>query len=105
MKRGQPHGEDRKHRAGIKYGILCNKENCCGGGGRIWGETIKGERFSDLRLKQAVDFGAEVLATACPNCISNFEDSRVALEDETALEIKDITEIVCQAIQENEITE
>jgi Fe-S oxidoreductase len=78
---------------------------CCGGdGGRIWVETIKGERFSDLRLKQAIDLGAEVLATACPYCISNFEDSRLALEDETALEIKDITEIVYEAIQENEIT-
>ena len=31
---------------------------CCGGGGgRIWMETPKGERFSDLRLEQAVDTG------------------------------------------------
>jgi Fe-S oxidoreductase len=72
---------------------------CCGGGGgRIWMETVKGERFSDLRVTQAVDLGAEVLATACPYCIANFEDSRLALEDETALEIKDITEIVYEAI-------
>lgn len=47
----------------------------------------------------------KVLATACPYCITNFEDSRLALEEETALEIKDITEIVYQAIQENEVTE
>ena len=78
---------------------------CCGGGGgRIWAETAKGERFSDLRLTQAVGLGAEVLATACPYCISNFEDSRLALEDENALEIKDITEIVYEAIQDNEVT-
>ncbi len=73
---------------------------CCGGGGgRIWMETVKGERFSDLRVAQAVDVGAEVLATACPYCIANFEDSRLALKDETALEIKDITEIVYAAIE------
>jgi len=78
---------------------------CCGGGGgRIWMETIKGERFSDLRVVQAVEAGAEVLATACPYCIANFEDSRLALKDETALEIKDITEIVFEAIQETEAT-
>lgn len=72
---------------------------CCGGGGgRIWMETVKGERFSDLRLAQAVDAGAEVLATACPYCIANFEDSRLALEDETTLEIKDLTEIVYESV-------
>ena len=54
---------------------------CCGGGGgRIWMETPKGERFSDLRLAQAVGTGAQVLATACPYCITNFEDSRLNRE-------------------------
>ncbi len=68
---------------------------CCGGGGgRIWMETHKGERFSDLRLEQAVGIGAEVLVTACPYCITNFEDSRLALKERAAPEIKDITEII-----------
>jgi Fe-S oxidoreductase len=78
-----------------------SRENslCCGGGGgRIWMETLKGERFSDLRMAQAVETGAEVLATACPYCIANFEDSRLALKDERALVIKDITEIVAEAM-------
>jgi Fe-S oxidoreductase len=68
---------------------------CCGGGGgRVWMETEKGERFSDIRLEQVRDVGAEVLVTACPYCISTFEDSRLTLELEDVLEIKDITEIV-----------
>jgi len=72
---------------------------CCGGGGgRIWMETAKGERFSDLRIGQAVDIGASVLVTACPYCITNFEDSKLALEDSEALEVKDITEIIQEAI-------
>jgi Fe-S oxidoreductase len=79
---------------------------CCGGGGgRIWMDTVKGERFSDLRVVQAVEAGAQVLATACPYCIANFEDSRLSLEDESALEIKDITEIVHEALLETEATE
>jgi len=75
---------------------------CCGGGGgRIWAETPKEERFSDLRVAQAVEVGAEVLATSCPYCISNFEESRLALED-GALEIKDITEVIQDALQESQ---
>jgi Fe-S oxidoreductase len=68
---------------------------CCGGGGgRIWMETAKGERFSDLRLEQAMEAGAEVLATSCPYCISNFEDSRLTLDVEEQIEVMDITEII-----------
>ena len=73
---------------------------CCGGGGgRIWMETPKGERFSDLRVEQAVEVGAEVLVTSCPYCITHFEDSRLSLEDpedseSEVLEVKDITEII-----------
>ncbi len=72
---------------------------CCGGGGgRIWMETVKGERFSDLRLQQAVEVGAEALVTACPYCITHFEESRLTLGDSESLEIKDITEIIAEVI-------
>ena len=72
---------------------------CCGGGGgRIWMETAKGERFSDLRLEQAMEVGAEVLVTSCPYCIINFVDSRLTLEDSEITEIKDITEIIQEVI-------
>ncbi|WP_300464365.1 (Fe-S)-binding protein [Desulfobacula sp.] len=68
---------------------------CCGGGGgRIWMDTPKEERFSDIRLKQASEIGAKILATSCPYCITNFEESRLNLEYDDVLEIKDITEIV-----------
>ena len=72
---------------------------CCGGGGgRIWMETPKGQRFSDLRLEQAMGVGAEVLVTSCPYCISNFEDSKLTLDVVDKIEIKDITEVIRQAI-------
>lgn len=68
---------------------------CCGGGGgRIWMDTPQEERFSDIRLKQAKAVGARVLATSCPYCITNFEESRLNLEYEDILEVKDITEII-----------
>jgi Fe-S oxidoreductase len=72
---------------------------CCGGGGgRIWMETLKGERFADFRIGQALGVGAEVLATACPYCITHFEESRLTLEDNVSLEIKDISEIIAEVI-------
>jgi len=72
---------------------------CCGGGGgRIWMDTPKGERFSDLRLEQAVETGADVLVTSCPYCIANFEDSMLYRKDSEAIEVKDITEIIQEVI-------
>lgn len=72
---------------------------CCGGGaGRIWMETPKEDRFSDLRLGQAVRSGAEVLATSCPYCITNFTDSSLNLPEGEAMEVKDITEILLEVL-------
>ena len=72
---------------------------CCGmGGGRIWMETAKGERFSDIRLQQAIETGADVLVTTCPYCISQFEDSRLTLKESETLQIKDLTEVIQEVI-------
>ncbi|MFZ3101388.1 MAG: (Fe-S)-binding protein [Desulfitobacteriaceae bacterium] len=72
---------------------------CCGmGGGRIWMETLKSDRFANLRLDQAVGVGAEVLVTACPYCITNFEDSRLVMNYDDVIQIKDITEILQEVI-------
>jgi Fe-S oxidoreductase len=72
---------------------------CCGGGGgRVWMETQKGERFCDLRIDQALGVGAEVLATACPYCITMLEDSRITMGVDEKIEVKDITEIVQELI-------
>ena len=61
-------------------------------------ETVRGERFSDLRVEQAVGVVAELLVTACPYCITHFEDSRLTLEDSESLVVKDITEIIRETI-------
>jgi Fe-S oxidoreductase len=82
------------------------KSLCCGGGGgRIWMETPKEERFSDLRVAQARDVGAEVLATSCPYCISNFEESRLALEGEGAPEVRDVTELILESLEPGEASD
>jgi len=68
---------------------------CCGGGGgRIWMETKKEERFSDIRIQQALEVGAEVLVICCPYCMLNFDDSLLTMQKEDVLEIRDISELV-----------
>jgi Fe-S oxidoreductase len=67
-------------------------------------ETPKGERFSDLRIEQALVVEAEVLATCCPYCITMFEDSRLTTGAGEAIEIKDVTEIIQEVMSGTEET-
>jgi Fe-S oxidoreductase len=72
---------------------------CCGaGGGRLWMETKPEWRFSDLRIHEACDTGAAILATACPYCISMLEDSRKTTNREDAIQIKDISELIAELV-------
>jgi len=72
---------------------------CCGaGGGRLWMETKPEWRFSDLRIHEACETGAPILATACPYCISMLEDSRKTVNKEDEIEIKDISELIAEVI-------
>lgn len=70
---------------------------CCGGGGgRLWMETEPEQRFSYLRVQEAFDAGAEILATACPYCISMLEDSIKTRDLDDKLEIKELTELLAE---------
>jgi len=72
---------------------------CCGGGGgRIWMETKSGERFSDIRIEQALELGTSVLAVACPYCMLNFNDSVVTSDRGDVIEVRDISELAQEAI-------
>ena len=72
---------------------------CCGmGGGRVWMETKKEERFSELRIEQALQVGAEVLAISCPYCMLNFDDTLLSMLKNEVLDIKDIAEIVNEVV-------
>ncbi|MFC2035553.1 (Fe-S)-binding protein [Chloroflexota bacterium] len=76
-----------------------NNSLCCGGGGGgIWEETKKEERFADLRVEQALEVGAEILAVACPYCMVMLGDSILASNKGDAIEVKDIAELVQEAI-------
>ena len=78
-----------------------NREDaiCCGGGsGRIWMDTAREERFSDIRVEQAVESDAEILAVACPYCYLNYRDSVISMGKDDVIQVKDVSEIVAEAI-------
>lgn len=73
---------------------------CCGGGGgRMWLEESAGTRINSLRLDQAKETGARVLATACPFCLQMLEDAARAEDAQETLAVKDVAEIVADSLQ------
>jgi Fe-S oxidoreductase len=75
---------------------------CCGaGGGHMWLEEQKvGERINVQRTEQAMTVQAQTVATACPYCLQMFEDGIKTKAAEETLKVKDIAEIVMEAIAE-----
>ncbi|MFQ5996759.1 MAG: (Fe-S)-binding protein [Dehalococcoidales bacterium] len=73
---------------------------CCGaGGGHLWLEEQKvGQRINEMRTEQAIAVKAEVVATACPYCRQMFEDGIKTKEAEGSLKVKDVAELVAEAM-------
>lgn len=77
---------------------------CCGaGGGWMWMDEKIGKRINIQRLEDALVTDPEWIATACPFCVTMFDDAIKSKDKEESLKIWDIAEIVEQAIStENE---
>ena len=72
---------------------------CCGaGGGRLWMETAPENRFSDNKANQAGESGAQIIATACPYCLSMFEDSLKNTGHADDIQAKDLAELLAAVI-------
>ena len=54
-------------------------------------------RLGDMRLKEAPETGAEIVATACPFCLIDMEDAVKMVGPEDLLEIKDLAELMLEA--------
>lgn len=70
---------------------------CCGaGGGNMWYEINQGERINVARFDQAVEIGADTVATACPFCMFMLDDACKVRGKEESMKLKDIAEIVAE---------
>jgi Fe-S oxidoreductase len=70
---------------------------CCGGGGgNSFTDVLGGgaDSASRVRVREAAESGAEVLAVACPKCARMFEDAIKDEHLEDGLRVRDIAEIV-----------
>ena len=77
--------------SGSRENSLC----CEGGGGRMFYEAeISYLRNSQKRVEEAVEKGADVLATSCPFCVMTLEDPAT----EKGLPVKDLSEIVVEVL-------
>ena len=79
-----------------------NRENslCCGGGGGgLWNEVPAEERFSVLRVEEAAQTGAEIIAAACPYCISMFDDGLKSAGKEGEMRFMDISELLLESLE------
>jgi Fe-S oxidoreductase len=86
---------------GVKFSELNmarGRSICCeGGGGRMW-HDIPGERLAEIRLREALDTGAEVLAVACPFCLLTFDDAVKTTGTEDKIQIMDLMELLAQVL-------
>jgi len=79
-----------------------NRENsfCCGGGtGNFYTDFLHGggNSPSRIRIREAYDTGAQILAVACPACMTMLDDAVKTEGLDKKLAVKDISEIVREA--------
>jgi Fe-S oxidoreductase len=82
-----------------------NRQNgyCCGGGGGgMWLDGLAADnqnmRLSEKRVLEAVETGADTLCVVCPYEVSRFEDAVKSTNNDDALVVRDISELLAQAM-------
>ena len=72
---------------------------CCGGGGgHMWMEEEPDKRINVKRTEQVIEAKADIVATACPYCLSMFEDGLKTKEATESIKAMDISELVAQVL-------
>jgi len=76
---------------------------CCGGGGGgMWLDGFQWEkshvRLSEWRVSEAIASGAEILAVACPYETPRFEDAVKTVQGAEKLKVRDIAELLVEAM-------
>lgn len=76
-----------------------DKGFCCGaGGGRMFLEEHEGKRVNIERTEEALNTGADTIASACPFCMTMLSDGVKAKEKTEEVKVKDIAEIVLESL-------
>ncbi len=79
-----------------------NRENsfCCGAGGcNVWYSVPRTQRESVIRLREALDTKAGVMAVECPYCLQMFQDAVRVEGKEQSFPVKDVAQIIAESIE------
>jgi len=72
---------------------------CCGaGGGRMWMEETEGDKINHLRVQEAADTGADVVASTCPFCMVMMEEGVGFKDLGEKMKPRDLTELVAESM-------
>ena len=72
---------------------------CCGGGGgHMWLEEEPEKRLSTRRVEEIIGAGVDVVATACPYCLTMLEDALKAKEIEESIKAMDLSELIAETL-------
>lgn len=76
---------------------------CCGAGGaNYWYDVPQTKPAGAQRVREALETGAAVLAAECPFCIKMLEQGAQSADPEGRLAVKDVAEIVADALDGGE---
>jgi Fe-S oxidoreductase/nitrate reductase gamma subunit len=68
---------------------------CCGGGGgHMWMEEEPDKRVNVRRVEEIIGARVDIIATACPYCLSMFEDALKAKGAEETIKALDLSELI-----------
>ncbi len=73
---------------------------CCGGGGgHMWMEEDPDKRVNARRVEDIIEAKVDLVATACPYCLTMFEDALKAREMEESIKVMDLSELVAETLE------
>ena len=80
-----------------------SKGLCCGAGGaRMWMEEKTGKRINIERTEEALATNPDVIASACPFCMTMLTDG-VKAKEAKSVEVKDVAELILEALNGAEL--
>ncbi len=87
----------------VEMGRCRENSYCCGGGGGgMWMDSFTSERvnerLSERRVREAVEYGADILAVTCPYEVSRFEDAVKNTGNAGQLKVLDIAELLAHSM-------
>lgn len=80
-----------------------SKGLCCGAGGaQMFKEAEKGNKEINVeRAEEALQTGAEIIASACPFCMTMLDDGVKHFEKETTVKVFDIAELIEKGLKKS----